>query len=362
MHRSVQKGVKRVMNKISRAVSFAVAISMVFACILTVKVSALAADVRVIPFTGALDYSLDENWLYDGVGKDKPVDVFIVAPTVDTVNETNAVMNAEYKKRFRNAMNQQQALYAETARLYAPYYRQGAMNSYKLDKNAREAISDNAFIDVSESFKYYLEHKNNGRPIILAGFSQGAEMCYRLLEEFYGGDKSEATELRNRLVAVYAIGWPMTQQMIEKYPQIVPASGEDDLGVVISYDCEDGTVTGSSIIPEGTKAISINPLNWRTDSKVAQRSLNKGSVTQDSKTGAITSVTKGLCGAYIDPDRGSLVVTGISTKDYPAVLDILPEGSFHLYDNFLFFVNLKENIKLRTDKYLEKQSAAEKSA
>ena len=60
----------------------AAACSMIF-----VAKIAVAADVRILPFTGALDYSLDNNWLYDGVGEDKAVDVFIVAPTV--VNKIN---------------------------------------------------------------------------------------------------------------------------------------------------------------------------------------------------------------------------------------------------------------------------------
>jgi hypothetical protein len=271
-------------------------------------------------------------------------------------------MNEAYKKRFRYAMNQQQALYAETARLYAPYYRQGAMNTYSVDEKTREAILGNAFVDVAAAFRYYLKYKNNGRPVILAGFSQGADMCYRILEEFYGGNSGEAAELRDNLVAVYAIGWPMTQDMIDKYPQIVPAKGEDDTGVVISYECEDGNITGSFIIPEGTKAISINPLNWRTDGTVAPKSLNKGSVTQDSKTGDITSYTKGLCGAYIEPVRGVLVVTDITPADYPPVLSEFSEGAYHLYDNFLFFVNLQDNIKLRTRKFLENRNALKESA
>ncbi len=41
----------------------------------------------------------------------------------------------------------------------------------------------------------------NDRPIVLAGFSQGADMCYRLLEEYFGNE-----ELYSRLIAVYAIG------------------------------------------------------------------------------------------------------------------------------------------------------------
>ncbi|WP_049946019.1 DUF3089 domain-containing protein [Butyrivibrio sp. WCD2001] len=335
-------------------------LSTLFSCVLAlsfiisanIKVTA-AENVNVLPFTSPLNYADSSNWLYDGIGDDKPVDVFIVAPSVDVKSEINSAITPGYKKSFRNAMNQQQALYAYTAKLYAPYYRQAALKAYEYDPITREKILANAYIDVSASFKYYLEHKNNGRPIILAGFSQGADMCYRLLQEYYGGDSERATALRNNLVAVYAIGWNMTEDMVQKYPQIKPATGELDTGVVISYDCEDGNVTDSIITPKGTRALSINPLNWRTDSKVADKKLNKGSVTQDS-AGAITSCTVGAYGAYIDPERGTLIVTGIDTNQYPAGLSIFPTGSLHLYDNFLFFVNLQDNIQKRTTAFLER--------
>ena len=322
------------------------------------KISAQA--VRVLPFTSPMDYSVSDNWLYDGAYPENAVDVFIVAPTVDTLSESNSAITPKYKQIFRNAMNQQQAIYAYTARVYAPYYRQASINVYAMeDAVAKEQAMKNAYMDVSAAFKYYIEHKNNGRPLILAGFSQGADMCYRLLEEYYGGDGERAVSLRENLVAVYAIGWSMTEDMIEKFPQIVPATGETDTGVVVSFDCEDGTVTDSMITPAGTRAISINPLNWRTDSVVASKSLNKGTVTQDSKTGAILSVEAGKYGAYIDPDRGALVVTDIDSGQYPKILDIFPDGSLHIYDNFLFFVNLQENVQKRTESFLQKKQAAD---
>ena len=340
-------------KKISLILTALIVISCLFP-----KLTIDSYAVNVLPFTGALDYSKAENWLYDGAYPDNSVDVFIVAPTVDTRSESNSAITADYKRIFRNAMNQQQAIFANTARIYAPYYRQASIKAYSMeDKTAKDTTFNNAYTDVSAAFKYYIEHKNNGRPLIIAGFSQGADMCYRILEEYYGGSGERATALRDNLIAVYAIGWCMTEDMIEKYPQIVPAKGETDTGVVVSFDCEDGNVTDSIIVPAGTKAISINPLNWKTDSTPASKSLNKGTVQQDSKTGAILSVEVGKYGAYIDPERGTLIVPGIDTSKYPAGLSIFSDGCLHLYDNFLFFVNLQENVQKRTDAFLQKQAA-----
>ena len=48
-----------------------------------------------------------------------------------------------------------------------------------------DATTLHAYKDVSDAFAYYLENENDGRPIILAGFSQGADMVYRLMEEYF---------------------------------------------------------------------------------------------------------------------------------------------------------------------------------
>ncbi len=315
------------------------------------SLQAMAAE--VLPFEKALNYAYAENWVFDGAYYENEVDAFLVPPTVDTKSPSNSAMTEEYKKRIKYAMNQQQAIYAKTARIYSPYYRQASSNIYSMDDlSDRQQTLSNAYQDVSAAFKYYLKYKNNGRPLILAGFSQGADMCYRLLEEYYGGDSPESAALRNNLVAVYAIGWSMTEEMLEKYPQIVPASGETDTGVVVSFDCEDGNIKDSIVIPKGKKAISINPLNWRTDSEMADKSLNMGSIKQDSKTGAVTDVEYGKYGAYIDPKRGSLIVTGIDVENFPPRMAIFKEGNLHIYDNFLFFVNLQTNVQTRTDAFL----------
>jgi len=104
-------------------------------------------------------------------------------------------------------------------------------------------------------------------------------------------------------VAVYAIGWPVTEEMRKSYLQIVPAKGETDTGVVISFDCEAPELEETFINPKGQKALSINPLNWATDAAPADRSLNLGDCFT-KYSGAIRSETEALCGCYIDEERG----------------------------------------------------------
>lgn len=306
----------------------------------------------------AVDYSNQDNWVYYGVGEDKDVDLFLCCPTVDTLDEENMALDNEImRKYFAGALEMERGIYEESARMYAPYYRQMAMNGYSLeDKAEEERRLQLAYDDISDAFAYYLENENDGRPIILAGFSQGADMCYRLMEEYFG-----EKEMQDKLVAVYAIGWACTDEMIEQYPQIVPAKSADDLGVVISFDCEAPEVTETIVNPAGRKAHSINPLNWKTDSTPADKSENIGSRFMNSR-GEIKSEATGLCGCYIDEERGALKVTDVNPADYPAKLDIFPEGAYHIYDYQFFFMNLQENVQHRVELYMEQVAAAEQAA
>ena len=255
--------------------------------------------------------------------------------------------DAETKANFLGALNMERGIYEDSARLFAPYYRQAAMQVYGLTAEQREPYLELAYRDVSAAFATYLEKWNEGRTIILAGFSQGADMCYRLLQEYFGD-----AELAERLVATYAIGWPLTEEMCARYPQLRPAQGADDTGVIVSFECEAEGVTGTFIVPEGTRALSINPLNWRTDSAPASKEENLGACFTDY-SGSIVRDAGALCGAYIDPARGVLKVTDVSPEDYPAVVTGLPEGAYHIYDYQFFFRNLQQNVQLRVDACLE---------
>lgn len=303
-------------------------------------------------FSEPLDYADPANWAYFNDGEDKPADLFIVCPTVDTKSYANSEdLNDKLKGRFVSALDAEKGIYSDSCRLYSPYYRQMSIGAYTLGAEDFDKAMKNAYLDVSAAFRYYLDNENDGRPIVLAGFSQGAQMCIELLKEYFG-NTAEGRKLNKQLVAVYAIGWRITDEDIKEYPQIVPAKGESDIGSVICYECEDGSVKGSIIIPEGVRTYSVNPLNWKTDGTAADSSLNKGAVFSEEE-----EPIPGFCGAYIDVERGSLIVPGVSTEDYPKVLDVFPDGCFHLYDNMFFYTNLKENVSLRVNAFMEARQA-----
>lgn len=296
------------------------------------------------------DYSAASNWAYfEDEKTDTEADVFFVCPTVYFGDEDSfnmSLTDEETKSDFLGAVNMEKGIYDADSRFFAPYYRQIGLNVYEMSPDKQTAYIDIAYADIKAAFEYYMENENDGRPIVLAGFSQGADMCIRLLKDCFKDE--ETNEL---LVACYAIGWRITDEELKDNPHLKCAAGENDTGVIISFNSEADTITDSLMIPSGTKTNAINPLNWKTDGTVADKSLNKGACFTDYD-GNIVNEAVGLTGAYIDSTRGALKVTDINPEDYPAGLDIFEDGIYHLYDYQFFYRNLQENVAVRIDAYL----------
>lgn len=289
------------------------------------------------------------NWAYLETEETAAADVFFICPTVYGGTEESYNMSLEdtaAKEAFLGATNMEKGIYDEDTRFFAPYYRQAGLNVYEMPPEEREAYLSLAYEDVKDAFTYYLDNYNQGQPIILAGFSQGADMSIRLLKDCFARE-----EVNDLLVACYAIGWSITEEELEEYPHLRFASGEDDTGVIISFNSEAEDVTDSLMIPAGTRTLAINPLNWKTDSTPASKEENAGACFTDY-SGAIVTEIPQLTGAYIDPGRGALKVPDVSPQDYPPVLSIFSDGVYHLYDYQFFYRNLQENVGVRLDAYL----------
>ena len=73
------------------------------------------------------------------------------------------------------------SFYSGRLNYYSPYYRQASMQSWATEEMAMQRIPL-AMKDCVDSWNYYIRHFNQGRPFILAGFSQGA---YAMMEILY---------------------------------------------------------------------------------------------------------------------------------------------------------------------------------
>ena len=315
---------------------------------------ALLAILTITLFSGCarnadvLDYSDQGNWAYYAQGEGKEADLFLICPTVDmgADGEFNMSMDDEKtKSSFVGALNMEKGIYEESATMYAPYYRQMTFPVYSMSEEQMRPYLDIAYRDVAAAFEYYIDNCNNGRPLILAGFSQGSQLLLMLMEEYF--DDAKYSDL---LVAAYCIGWRVTEQDIAQYPHLVMAQGESDTGVIVSFNSEAEGIQESLVLPKGMKTRGINPLNWKTDGTPADRSLNAGACFT-KYSGEIKQEIPQLTGAYLDEERGTLRITDVQPGDYSSSL--FPDGVYHLYDYQFFYRNLQQNVKVRTEKFLE---------
>lgn len=300
----------------------------------------------------APEYGRAENWAYLGAGTDKPADVFLLCPTVHLGEgglRNMPLDDGEARRRFVGALNMERGIYEDVCLLYAPFYRQATLGVYDLPEAEAEEAFALAYADVRAAFLHYLENLNRGRPIVLAGFSQGSDMCIRLLREL-AGDPA----LSERLVAAYAVGWRVTDEDLANWPLLRMARGEDDTGVIVSFNTESPETAWSVLVPKRTHG--INPLNWRTDSRPAGRDLNLGACFTDY-SGNIVREVPHFTGAYLDARRGTLKTLDVSADDYPPVLPIFADGIFHLYDYQFFYRNLQANVARRVEAYLHPRPA-----
>ena len=215
---------------------------------------------------------------------------------------------------------------------YSPYYRQCSLQTFESDSltTARMPLATD---DVRRAFAYYLEHLNGGRPFILAGYSQGAQIMLELLKEM-------DEETFGQLVAAYAIGITIRE---EHHRHIVAAKSADDTGVTICYN----SVRDTTCTMRGWErsSVAINPVNWRTDGTEAML------VTEPSPLLPVAAQQKDTMTVHLDTSTGLLVVEGFTAEDYLLPL-IGVEGNYHTREIWLYRDQLRENMALRAGRKL----------
>lgn len=163
------------------------------------------------------------------------------------------------RKKMLKEMTAVDSFYSGKLNYFSPYYRQVSMHSWITPEDAFTRLPL-AMEDVKQSWAYYLKHLNQGRPFILAGYSQGACGVLAILKEM-------PDSVRSRLVAVYSIGFQVTQEDLDSFEILKPAQGATDTGVVISF-CSVKSPESIFYFTDRNVAC-INPVNWRTDEEPA---------------------------------------------------------------------------------------------
>lgn len=251
--------------------------------------------------------------------------------------------------------------FADAGEIWAPRYRQATIGAFLAQdrENADKAI-EAAYLDVEQAFDAFLAGIDKNRPIILAGHSQGALHLTSLLNRRIAG-----TPLVGRLVAVYAIGWPISMDVDLPKLGLPACQTPEDKGCIFSYlsfaepadptmvlEAYDATTGFDGRSRSGTQIMCSNPISGIPDT-IADPAMNIGTLkpAQDFRSGQLFT---GSVGAACDPNNGLLMLGDANVvKDFVVAGYVLPGNNYHVYDITLFWGNLRRDSLRRLESYFQ---------
>ena len=202
------------------------------------------------------------------------------------------------------------------------------IHSYSDTVNGYKAY-DFAYADVLNAFKYFMLNISKG-DFIIASHSQGTNHAIRLIEEYISKDK----QISERLVLSYLIGMEVKSDF-----SIPVCSKPNQLNCVITW-----RTFGDLYYPEdwnyGDNFHAVNPLSFRIDSSLVDRSHHKGVLMPNRKV---------LFNKNIQA-RTHLGMVWINMKKN-SFLKKYSRDDYHMADYNLFWLNMRENLKHRLSKF-----------
>ena len=302
--------------------------------------------------------SSDTAWMPDGMAPatgDKPAATFFIHPTTYLQTDRwNAplVPAGQDEGRIHLFVQSQASAFNAVSTVWAPRYRQAAYGAFLLKSDDASHALDLAYRDVLAAFDVFLA-ANPGRPIILAGHSQGALHLSRLLV-----DRREA--LKGRLVAAYVVGWPLSTTADLPAMGRTACAAPDETGCILSWqsfgepanpalvmDAWVGTKGANGIVRQRADMVCVNPITG-TSGGSAPASANLGTLQPSANFSTATSYP-GQVSARCD--QGLLLVSG----DLPSVGGfLLPGNNYHPFDYAFFWGSIRADVARRLKAFAPK--------
>ena len=271
--------------------------------------------------------------------RDSLADVFFLHPTTFTkkqdADRSNALIDDPYinAKTDYSTILYQASVFNQQCRVFAPRYRQAHIqNFYSADTAKSIAAFELAYADIKAAFIYYLAHFNQGRPIIIAGHSQGAFLSERLLKEFF-----EDKPLAKQLVAAYIIGWPVPGHY---FSTLKVCSDPQQTGCFCSWRTFRYGYRPPYLYKETDTAWVTNPLSWTTGPEFISRKQNKGALVRYNK------LYRKSTDAQI---KDGLLYT--KKPRFPWSF-LYRSKNYHVGDINLYYMDIRHNVAQRLTTYL----------
>ena len=305
------------------------------------------------------DYSDLKNWasspfkedgadktpgnLFENNQESAKADVFFLHPTSYTkqrgnTNWNGALDDEKLNDKTNRSIQYQASVFNGACRVFAPLYRQAHIHVFYNEKEEQKSSAEKAlylaYKDIKIAFQYYLDNHNDGRPIIIAGHSQGTIHAANLIKDFF-----EGKTLNKQLVAAYLIGMPIRDKT---FTSLLPCESAEDTNCFVTWRSYQRGYLPKWHEPN-SNIIVTNPLTWKTDNKYASKELNKGTLLFNFDDGTFP----GLADAQVYEDH-----LWINKPKFKNSIFITFKN-YHIADYNLFYVNIRENVKQRLESYLK---------
>ena len=331
-----------------------------------------------------LDYSKNSSWAALPLMKDEadmipegesgidqnnsPVDVFFVHPTgylkgdywTDPLEEKSATMeNTQWM------MANQASAYNGCCSVYAPHYRQASIYSYFGSDELRAEVHNFVYQDVKKSFEYFIENFSNGRPFIIASHSQGTHHSIRLLAE-----EIDLSDLYPRMVGAYIIGGMISKDWMRSMENIGVCESAEQLGCLVHWDTMNVAQINKDM-PLYSNNICVNPISWKNEGSLSELQDAKGAVPvsgefvlefsgDDRPTDQIFTPLEAPLKKYVQAQckDGALFAsdqTGTKFQTFSG-----SGGNYHGLDYALFYMDIRENAKLKVLTHLNSLEGQQK--
>ena len=270
--------------------------------------------------------------------RDSLVDVFYIHPTTFIKEMLRSPWNADVNNEELNlstdntAIKNQATVYNGRCRVFAPRYRQSHLKAFFMKKNPKaEAAFAIAYSDIRNAFNHYLNQDNKGRPIIIAGHSQGSKMAIILLKEFF-----DNKPLVKQLVCAYI---PGADIKLDEFISLRQGNNPDDIHCILTWR---SYKKGADPKEASTGQMNINPISWKNDGRKTEANEHQGMLYP-----SFNELQKGVITAEVKPGAGYIFVD-------------LPEGisgrlgkvdNLHIWDMQLFYMDIRRNIDTRIEAF-----------
>lgn len=271
--------------------------------------------------------------------------VFFIHPTSyigrDHWNAT--LTDPETNARAAIFLRGQASAFNDAGEIWAPRYRQATFGAFLTSVADANRALDLAYRDVSAAFDAFLAEVDSGRPIILAGHSQGALHLTRLLREKVAG-----TPLARRIAAAYVVGWPVSKATDLAALGLPECTGPDQPGCILSWQSFAEPADPSLILDTYDRTIGFDGKSRKDTPMVCTNTLTG---TADAAAPATANLgtlfpSADLTTATIEPGKvpatcqgRGLLMIGASPPDLGNY--VLPGNNYHVYDYSLFWANVR---------------------